>query len=243
MPGNFTVYANQHTIKQKALNTKISVKRGDTMQFTLNSEQTWVCYGKNRSGPDGRNNPVSPYGTSYHFRCGTLVGTLDHGTSYFAIGNGGSITAPKDGILCLHAWDTQPNDNSGKMIVQTTITGTQKDLVLNATDTWKDTGIDLQRDAPISITATGLWKVDDLPGTIEVSADGYGSPIPGTPFNGSFAALIGRIGDNAPFLVGSKLENFNSPNAGRLFLQINEVEGDVPMADNVGALQISITQT
>ena len=114
----------------------------------------------------------------------------------------------------------------------------KKTLKVKATDSWLDTGLDIKTDDQLIITAKGKWQVDGKPETIQVDANGYGSPLSGTPLNGSFAALIGRIGNNsAPFLVGNEL-NRPTPGAGRLFLQINDVIGT--LGDNLGELEVTI---
>ena len=51
----------------------------------------------------------------------------------------------------------------------------------------------------------------------------------------SHAALIGRIGDNPPFLVGTEFRH-RIGEAGRLYLGIN----DVDLYDNSGALEVEI---
>ncbi len=113
-----------------------------------------------------------------------------------------------------------------------------KTLIVKATDTWLDTGLDIQAGDQLIITTQGKWQVDGKPETIQVNADGYGIPLGGTPFNGSFAALIGRISnDGESFLVGNSL-NRSIPNTGRLFLQINDVIGT--LEDNQGELEVTI---
>ena len=114
----------------------------------------------------------------------------------------------------------------------------KKTLKVKATDEWLDTGLDIKAGDQLIITAKGKWQVDGKSETIQVTADGYGDPLPGTPFNGSFASLIGRIGNSGePFLVGSNL-NQPTPGAGRLFLQINDVIGT--HGDNLGELEVTV---
>ena len=106
---------------------------------------------------------------------------------------------------------------------------------LPATRPWFDTGMDVSLGDNLVINATGQWS--NAQSGPMVTPDGFGGePLPGMPFNGSFAALIGRIGNNgAPFLVGSNL-NRSAPGAGRLFLQMN----DSGFADNRGELEVII---
>lgn len=235
MARSCTVYARNHTIPQRGLDTGIAVTAGDLLNITPNSGQTWECYGPRPNGPDGGGHPAFPFGTNNSFSCGALVGSLNNGQSYFAIGNGYRSTASTSGTLRLYAWDDGPDDNTGSMTVQVSVESDRR-LVVKATDTWLDTGVEVKSGERLIITATGTWKVDSLPATIEVTADGYGEPFGGTPLDASFASLIGRIGDNgAPFFVGS---DFNQPSSGsgRLYLQIN----DAVVSDNVGELVVII---
>ncbi len=115
-----------------------------------------------------------------------------------------------------------------------------KVLTVKGTDKWLNTGIDVKPGDRLVITAVGEWKNDGKPQTYAVTADGFstyknpGAVIP----EANFASLIGRFGDaGKPFFIGSNYEGTSG--SGRLFLQMNDIEGFFP--DNVGELKINIS--
>ena len=115
-----------------------------------------------------------------------------------------------------------------------------KTLVVKGTDKWLNTGIDVKPGSRVVTTATGTWKNDGKPETYAVTADGFGAyKNPGAVIpEENFASLIGRYGDEGePFFVGSNYEG--SGGSGRLFLQMNDVEGF--FSDNVGELTVNIS--
>ena len=57
-------------------------------------------------------------------------------------------------------------------------------------------------------------------------------PIPGRPA----AALIGRVGDDAPFFVGSDTEGIRVRGSGTLFLGVN----DETLEDNSGSFRVTV---
>ncbi len=88
----------------------------------------------------------------------------------------------------------------------------------------------------IHVTGEGSWSINEegyastdgagLPGVYRESA-----PLPSAPLG----ALIGRIGEGEPFLIGNQL-TFEAPQTGTLAAQIN----DTWLGDNLGALSVEI---
>jgi len=105
-----------------------------------------------------------------------------------------------------------------------------------ANQEWQDTGIEVRPGKTLTVLYTsGLWSPWG-----GGSYDGIGSG--GDPkcscnvMEGvSHAALIGKIGDNAPFLVGNSFKQ-TMGEAGDLFLRIN----DSRLGDNSGSLKVEI---
>jgi hypothetical protein len=111
---------------------------------------------------------------------------------------------------------------------------------------WTDTGLDLATGSSITITADGTIKIAASdPGK---TPDGDQNCIPSQhtePWAADFIApdlhcwaLIGRIGDTAPFEVGTSTTLW-VPTAGRLYLGVNDGRAD--FGDNSGAWTAHIT--
>ncbi len=109
-------------------------------------------------------------------------------------------------------------------------------LRVYADEAWTDTGIDIRAGDRLSIEAvSGEWSP-----WAGGSYDALGSG--GDPrcdcnvlLGASHAALIGRIGDGRPFLVGDDFLGA-SGEAGRLFLGIN----DTRLEDNDGSIRVRV---
>ncbi len=107
---------------------------------------------------------------------------------------------------------------------------------VNAQKPWVDTGVDLNVGDMLSISANGQWTNGGKPPTL-IGPDGFGWNLPvATLSSVSFAALIGKVGDQV-FLVGSAY-NKTSPGTGRLYLQIND--DPKGLADNSGTLTVEV---
>jgi hypothetical protein len=120
---------------------------------------------------------------------------------------------------------------------------------VNATQSWQNTGVTVQLGNPVTISyKSGQWTAD--PGTnngnlyiangcpgIIVTQSGY--PIQ----NVNMGALIGQVGNNAPFLIGNGPVTTPAGQSGALKLCINDdlnAEYGAGLADNIGSLQVRI---
>ena len=108
-------------------------------------------------------------------------------------------------------------------------------LTVSALQQWTATGYNVRRGDLISIRASGEVQIGGA-GNLKASPDGSSesykdNPMPGVPTG----ALIGRVGNSAPFVVGSQRQ-FAAPAAGQLFLGIN----DSHFPDNQGSFQVEI---
>jgi hypothetical protein len=114
-------------------------------------------------------------------------------------------------------------------------------VAVHAQRDWVDTGIDVGVNDLIEITATGriYWASGN-----DQFADANGATNrPATPSAPipylDIGALIGRVGNSEPFLVGANLKGFRAASTGRLFLRVNDDRLD----DNRGDFRASIAVT
>ena len=108
---------------------------------------------------------------------------------------------------------------------------------------WTDTGITVRRGQSLSFNASGEIQIVEGTGpernaTPDGSASFTGSrtryPLPAVPVG----TLIGRVGNGAPFAIGSSTQPIPVSNNGRLFLGIN----DDQHADNSGSFTVVINR-
>jgi hypothetical protein len=102
----------------------------------------------------------------------------------------------------------------------------KKELDVNASQVWTDSGIDLKAGDTITVTATGTLQFAGKPSGPEGLPRGWMDLVTQLPLNeAGKGALLGRIADNPaarPFLVGPRTQH-TAPVAGRLYLGINEM--------------------
>jgi len=104
---------------------------------------------------------------------------------------------------------------------------------------WTDTGIDVNKGDRVTFQASGQITWDQAAGQT-ASPDGSGTqqrtglPFPSAPVG----ALIGRIGNSAPFGIGTQTQPLTMPAAGRLMLGVN----DSLVTDNGGAFSVVVTK-
>jgi hypothetical protein len=120
--------------------------------------------------------------------------------------------------------------------IETTIDASKFGLSNNAV--WMDTGIDADKEMPLTIQASGQIDLWPQGGNYRSGPDGNFRNTGNGPGLQAPGALIGRIGTNgSPFLVGSKYQG-KPPTNGRLFLRIN---GSPWNNESVGAYTLKIT--
>ena len=110
-------------------------------------------------------------------------------------------------------------------------------ITVPANQQWVDTGIVVARGERVQFNGSGDIMV----------ADGASSGVGGSPINpggrlpvagAGVGALIARVGNGAPFLIGSNSTAIPMPANGRLMLGVN----DDHHADNSGNFTVSITR-
>ena len=103
---------------------------------------------------------------------------------------------------------------------------------------WTDTGIDVRVGQTLSFDSNGTVRLSDNPGDFAVaSGSESGRRAANAPLsNAPAGALIARIGNSAPVMVGDR-QAVRAPRAGRLYLGVN----DDHLADNQGVYNVQIT--
>ena len=113
----------------------------------------------------------------------------------------------------------------------------ERQINVTGREPWSDTGIDVRAGQQIYFQASGetRWGPNrrDGAGGERNSPRNPGRPLPDRPG----AALIGRIGENDLFFIGTDAGPFRVRSAGRLYLGIND---DV-FEDNTGALRVTVS--
>jgi hypothetical protein len=115
-------------------------------------------------------------------------------------------------------------------------------VAVPATQPYTDTGVDVAPGETVKLGATGT--IHHNPAADAVGPDGATDPAlrqfnvqaNGKPLDANHAALIAKIGDGPPFLVGSH-KTFTADRAGRLFLGVN----DAGVTNNSGSYEAQIT--
>jgi len=135
----------------------------------------------------------------------------------------------------------KPNDaaTSTQAAVGTSGTGTANGgaFTVAGQQQWTATGIIVRRGEALTFTSTGEVKIgggDHSASPAGAGETNQGNPMPAVPTG----ALIGRIGNGAPFLIGTQTR-VTAPAAGQLFLGIN----DSYLGDNQGSFQVQIDRT
>jgi hypothetical protein len=105
-----------------------------------------------------------------------------------------------------------------------------------ANQDWTATGVTVRDGETLFIRSSGEIRLNDSDRTtaagIGGARRGAGFPLPSAPAG----ALIGRIDNGQPFLIGNQA-SVRMPDAGQLFLGIND---DV-VSDNSGEFQVTIS--
>jgi len=112
-------------------------------------------------------------------------------------------------------------------------------ISVNANQPWTDTGVTVKRGDKVSFSTTGQVQIAGG-GSAEANAtpDGNGTtaktavPVPAMGVGG----LIAKVGNSAPFPIGSNAQPITMPADGRLYLGVN----DDQFGDNSGAFMVLI---
>lgn len=110
-------------------------------------------------------------------------------------------------------------------------------VIVNATERWVDTGIDIQAGENITIRSEGTVRLSQNSNDSSTAAGAnrraQNAPLPNHPAG----ALIARVGNGAPIFLGDGTGARNVTAGGRLYLSVN----DDHLADNSGQLRVTVT--
>ena len=124
MANNFEVKAKENSVSGGTpLVTGINVTKGELLTINVSPDDKWSAgAGDRESNANGLSNPFGGnFGLFTHngfsFFYGSLVGSIDNGKTFFAVGTRMemSILIP-EGRLTLYYWDINNGDNSGSVI-------------------------------------------------------------------------------------------------------------------------------
>jgi hypothetical protein len=111
-------------------------------------------------------------------------------------------------------------------------------ITVNSQQQWTATGVAVRRGDWITVNASGEIKIGG-PGNPPIGPSGLTSErAPGAPMpNAPAGALIGRVGNGAPFLIGTQ-SRVQVRDSGQVFLGVND--GNMP--DNEGTFQVTVAR-
>jgi hypothetical protein len=129
----------------------------------------------------------------------------------------------------------QTAGTSGSGSAVTPAPDSSQKIIVSGKSPWTPTGITVRRGEPLTISANGEIKIGG-PGNPTATPGGAGAtdapnPLPAAPTG----ALIGRVGNGQPFLIGNQTR-IAAPAAGQLFLGLN----DSYVQDNDGQFEVEV---
>ncbi len=128
---------------------------------------------------------------------------------------------------------------TGPTAVATTGQMATTSVRVEATRAWTDTGITVNAGDRVAFNASGQIAFGRSPGqTADPNGNGAEKranyPDPSVPVG----ALIGKIGNSAPFAIGMQTQPLAMPASGRLMLGVNDNE----LTDNSGFYTVAVTK-
>ena len=122
MTYQFVVKAKENSVSGGVpMDTGIALKPGQLLTISVPADDTWSAGAANRtSNANGLGNPLGGnFGTFTKngsvFLYGSLVGSVDGGQTYFAVGTRLEMTILGPGRLSLFYWDVNNQDNTGSI--------------------------------------------------------------------------------------------------------------------------------
>ena len=141
----------------------------------------------------------------------------------------------RDGVVNREEF-TAPVDEATGTTGRTVRRNEPQVVVVNATERWVDTGIDLQAGENITVRSEGTVRLssnwNDTSNAAGANRRAANAPMPNHPAG----ALIARVGNGAPIFLGDNTGARDVTTGGRLYLSVN----DDHLADNSGELRVTI---
>lgn len=115
--------------------------------------------------------------------------------------------------------------------------GRQATVTIDAQQRWTDTGLEVRAGDVLTFASRGSIQMSNDDNDIaSPSGARSGRDAPQAPVDAVAGALIGRVGNGSPFLIGERT-TFTTPASGRLQLGIN----DDHLADNRGSFEVTVS--
>jgi hypothetical protein len=246
--------------RQEWTPTNVTVRQGERLAFQTSGQVGWGRGANQVAGPEGaeveaylrQSYPVPSAGV------GALVGRIDNGTPFLVGAGTGPIVMPANGQLYLGVNDSGRSDNSGSFLVRVArpsrymsrpggYAGDQVDFTsappvrVDARQEWTPTNMTVRQGEQLAFQPTGQigWgrgaaQVTGPEGAYAEDSVRRNYPVP----SAGVGALVGRIDDGAPFLVGAGTEPIVMPADGQLYLGVN----DSSRGDNSGSFVVRIAR-
>jgi PA-IL-like protein len=248
--------------RQEWTPTSVTVRQGERLAFQTTGQIAWGRATGQVTGPEGayvedsvrRNYPVPSAGV------GALVGRVEDGPPFLVGAGSEPIVMPGDGQLYLGVNDSSRGDNSGTFFVRIARPGgymgrpggvygqdragfgTAVQVSVDARQDWTPTNVTVRQGERIAFQATGqiVWgrganQVAGPAGAEVETFSRWAYPVP----SAGVGALVARIDDGAPFLVGAGTEPIAMPADGQLYLGVN----DSSRGDNNGSFIVRIARS
>ena len=144
------------------------------------------------------------------------------------------VRVPRNEIDRIEFMDDRSSQDDGRVVPRRM---RERNVTVNPTDAWTDTGVELRNGQEVYFQTTGqvTWSPNR-----RVDADGTRNSKPDTnrplPDRNS-GALIGRIGERDIFFIGTDMGPFRVRGNGRLYLGVN----DDRMDDNTGSYRVIVS--
>ncbi len=164
----------------------------------------------------------------------------DSWQSFTALDQNGDDVLTRQEVVgsTIGATDNVVAGNSGQAIRRRV--GTSGDIVrVDPKERWTDTGLDVLAGDRLYFDAEGTLQLSEGgPDNATPAGSTSGRTAPNAPLPRATAgALIGRIGNSAPLLIGTQRTIARAPVSGRLYLGVN----DDHLPDNSGEYRVSVT--
>ena len=125
-----------------------------------------------------------------------------------------------------------PTGTSGRAAISNQV------VRVDAQTRWTDTGLDVRAGDTLLVRAEGTVTMSSNSDIADPAGSTTGRLAPNAPLRQVAAgALIGRIGDSQPFLIGDNDTLPRVQTSGRLFLSVN----DDHLADNTGQFRVTLS--
>lgn len=143
-----------------------------------------------------------------------------------------------DGLLTRAELGNVPGNTPGTTTGGAIGSAATTTVSVQSTERWTDTAVVVRAGDLIRFTASGTIQMSDVSDIADPGGSRTGRLAKDAPMPSQLAgALIGRVGESAPFMIGNATGAVRMPQGGRLFLSVN----DDYLGDNSGLFRVTIS--